>query len=121
LAEQSDLRREFANVWQAAAKVVYSTTLAGVSTADTRLEPRFEPGAVEDLKDAAGRDLLVGGPNLAAQAFKAGLVDECRLLVWPVVLGGVKPALPSDVRAELELVDERRFSNGVVHLHYRLR
>jgi dihydrofolate reductase len=119
LAAQSDLMREFADVWQAAGKVVYSTSLAAVSTGNTRLERNFDPGEVEDLKAAASRDLLVGGPTLAAQALKAGLVDECQLYVWPVVLGGGKPALPTDVRAELELLDERRFSNGVVHLRYR--
>ena len=118
LAAQSDLMREFANVWQAAGKVVYSTSLATVPTTNTRLERHFDPGEVEDLKAAASRDLLVGGPTLAAQALKAGLVDECQLFVWPVVLGGGKPALPTDVRAELELLDERRFSNGVVHLRY---
>ena len=119
LAAQSDLMSEFATVWQAADKVVYSTTLAAVSTANTRLERHFDPGAVHDLKAAATSDLLVGGPNLAAQAFKAGLVDECQLFVWPVVLGGCNPALPTDMRAELELLDEHRFSNGVVHLRYR--
>jgi dihydrofolate reductase len=119
LAEQSDLTRDFANAWQAADKVVYSTTLAGVATANTRLERTFDPGAVHDLKSAASSDLLVGGPNLAAQAFKAGLVDECQLFVWPVVLGGGKPALTTDTRAELELLDERRVGNGVVHLRYR--
>ena len=120
LAEQSDLMSDFADVWQAADKVVYSTTLAAVSTAKTRLERRFDPGAVHDLKAAASRDLLVGGPTLAAQALRAGLVDECLLLIWPVVLGGGKPALPADTRAELALLDERRFENGVVHLRYRL-
>jgi dihydrofolate reductase len=119
LAAQSDLRSDFANVWKAADKVVYSTTLAAVSTANTRLERHLDPGAVHDLKAAARSDLIVGGPNLAAQAFKAGLVDECHLFIWPVVLGGGKPALPTDTRAELALLDERRFSNGVVHLRYR--
>jgi dihydrofolate reductase len=119
LAEQSDLMGEFANVWQAADKVVYSTTMAAVSTANTRLERHFDPGAVRDLKAGSGSDLLVGGPTLAAQAVKAGLVDELQLFVWPVVLCGGKPALSSDTRAELELLDERRFSNGVVHLRYR--
>ena len=121
LAEQSDLTADFANVWQAADKVVYSKTLAAESTANTRLERNFDVGAVDDLKAAASSDLLVGGPNLAAQAFKAGLVDECRLFIWPVVLGGVKPALPKDTRVELELLDERRLGNGVVYLRYRLR
>jgi dihydrofolate reductase len=119
LATQSELMGDFATVWQAADKVVYSTTLAAVSTANTRLERRFDPRAVHDLKAAASSDLIVGGPNLAAQAFKVGLVDECQLFIWPVVLGGGKPALPTDMRAELALLDERRFSNGVVHLRYR--
>jgi dihydrofolate reductase len=119
LAEQSDLTADFANAWQAAAKVVYSTTLAAASTANTRLERNFDPGAVRDLKAAAKRDLLVGGPNLAAQALEAGLVDECQLFIWPILLGGGKPALKIDTRADLELVDERRFGNGVVHLRYR--
>ena len=119
LAAQSDFMADFATAWKAASKVVYSTTLAAVSTANTRLERHFDPGAVHDLKAAARSDLIVGGPNLAAQAFKAGLVDECHLFIWPVVLGGGKPALPTDTRAELALLDERRFSNGVVHLRYR--
>jgi dihydrofolate reductase len=120
LAAQTDLMREFANVWCAADKVVYSTTLAAPPTAKTRLERHFDPGAVRDLKRAARRDVLVGGPHLAAHAFRAGLVDECQLLIWPVILGGGNPALPTDVRAELVLLDEHRFSNGVVHLRYRV-
>ena len=119
LAAQSDLMSDFANVWQAADKVVYSTTLAAVSTANTRLERDFDSGAVHDLKAATRSDLIVGGPNLAAHAFKAGLVDECHLFIWPVVLGGGKPALPTEMRGELALLDERRFSNGVVRLRYR--
>ena len=119
LAARSDLMADFAHVWQAADKVVYSTTLAAVATARTRLERAFDPDALQDLKAAASRDLLVGGPNLAAQAFRAGLVDECHLFVWPVVLGGRKPALTTDTRVDLELLDERRFGNGVVHLRYR--
>ncbi len=119
LAAQSDLMSDFANVWMAADKVVYSTTLAAVSTAKTRLERHFDHGVVHELKAATTSDLIVGGPNLAAQAFKAGLVDECHLFIWPVVLGGGKPALPTDTRAELALLDERRFSNGVVRLRYR--
>ena len=119
LAAQSDLMSVFANVWQGADKVVYSTTLAAVSTANTRLERQFDPGAIHDLKAAARSDLLVGGPNLAAQAFKAGLVDECQLFILPIVVGGGKPGLPTGIRADLELLDERRFRNGVVHLRYR--
>ena len=120
LAAQSDLMAEYAKVWQSAAKVVYSSTLGTPLTAKTRLETQFDPGAVQDLKAAARRDLLVGGPNLAAQALAAGLVDELRLFVWPVVLGGRKPALSTGTRADLELVDEHRFGNGVVHLRYRV-
>ena len=121
LAAQSDLMREFASVWQAPDKVVYSTTLAEVTTARTRLERHFDPSAVQDLKAGANHDLLVGGPTLAAQALAAGLVDECRLIVWPIVLGGGKPALSTDTRIDLVLLDEHRFGNGVVHLHYRVR
>ena len=119
LAARSDLMSDFANVWKAADKVVYSTTLAEVPTTNTRLERHFDAGAVRDLKAAASRDLIVGGPNLAAQALRAGLVEECQLFIWPVVLGGRKPALPTDTRTEFELLDERRFGNGVVHLAYR--
>jgi dihydrofolate reductase len=119
LATRSDLTAAYAKVWQAANKVVYSSSLAAPSTANTRLERHFDPGAVHDLKAAARRDLLVGGPNLAAQALVAGLVDELQLFVWPIVLGGRKPALPTDVRAELELLDEHPFRNGVVQLRYR--
>jgi len=121
LAAQSDLMADYARAWQAADKVVYSSTLAEPPTANTRLERHFDPRAVLELKAAAGRDLLVGGPNLAAQALVAGLVDELALFVWPVILGGRKPALPTDTRADLELLDEHRFSSGVVHLRYRLR
>ncbi|GAB2691132.1 dihydrofolate reductase family protein [Thalassiella azotivora] len=121
LAAQSDLRAGFATVWQAADKVVHSTTLAAPLTARTRLERRFDPATVRDLKATAVRDLLVGGPDLAAQALAAGLVDELVLFVWPVVLGGRKPALRTDARVELDLLDEHRFARGVVRLRYRVR
>jgi dihydrofolate reductase len=120
LAEGSELRAEYARVWCAANKVVYSRTLDSVPTTKTRLERDFDPGAVREMKATAPHDLLVGGPHLAAEAFRAGLVDECHLIVWPVILGGQNPALPSDQRVDLELLDERRFDNGVVHLHYRV-
>jgi len=120
LAARSSLTARCAKVWQAADKVVYSSSLAAPSTANTRVERHFDPSAVHDLKAAASRDLLVGGPNLAAQALAAGLVDELQLFVWPVVLAGRKPALPTDTRADLELLDEHRFRNGVVQLRYRL-
>ena len=119
LAARSDLMGEFATAWQAANKVVYSTTLAAVSTAKTRIERHFDPNAVRELKAAASSDITVGGANLASQALEAGLVDECQLYVLPTVLGAGKPALPTDARAELELIDERRFGNGVVLLRYR--
>ncbi len=119
LAAQSDLTADFASAWQAANKVVYSTTLAAVSTADTRLERHFDPAAVHQLKATVDSDLTIGGANLATQAFKAGLVDECQLFVWPMVVGGGKPGLPTGIRADLELLDERRFRNGAVHRRYR--
>lgn len=119
LAAQSDLAAEFAAVWQAADKVVYSTTLATAPTASTRIETHFDPAAVRELKAAAGSDLVIGGADLAGQALKAGLVDECHLYVAPVVLGGGKPALPTDSPTDLELIGEHRFGNGVVLLRYR--
>ncbi len=121
LAAGSDLLAEFATVWQAADKVVYSTTLEAVSTARTRLERTFDPDAVAAMKASASRDLTLGGPTLAAHAFKAGLVDECHLFVHPVAVGRGKPALPVDTRLELELLDERRFGNGVVYIRYRVK
>jgi dihydrofolate reductase len=111
----------FAEIWQAADKIVYSKTLDTVSSARTRIERDFDPEAVRQLKAQAGRDITVGGPDLAAQAIKAGLVDECHLFVVPIVVGGGKQALRNNVRLKLELRDVRRFGNGVVHLHYRTR
>lgn len=121
LAGRSDLARRFADVWQAADKVVYSSTLDAAPTASTRVERRFDAEVVRAMKESSGTDLLVGGPNLAGQALAAGLVDEVRLLVWPVVLGGVNPALQPGTHVDLQLVDEHRFANGVVHLRYRTR
>ncbi|MFI7218051.1 dihydrofolate reductase family protein [Micromonospora maritima] len=120
LGAQSDLTAEFARTWKAADKVVYSTTLAEVSTAATRIERRFDPAAVQQLKATAGSDITIGGADLAAQAIRAGLVDECQLLVWPTTVGGGKPGLPTGVRTDYALLGERRFDNGVVHLRYRL-
>ena len=120
LAAQSELMAGFANVWQAADKVVYSTTLDATSTARTRLEHNFDPASVRDMKALATGDLTVGGAHLAAYAFQAGLVDECHLFIRPVLVGGGKPALPSGTRAELELLDDRRLGNGVVYLRYRI-
>jgi riboflavin biosynthesis pyrimidine reductase len=92
-----------------------------VSSARTRIERDFDPEAVRQMKERAGRDISVGGPDLAAQAIKAGLVDEWHLFVAPIVVGGGKQSLPNNVRLKLELLDERRFGNGMVHLHYRTR
>ena len=121
LAEQSPVMRDFAQIWQAAEKIVYSRTLEAVSTARTRIERDFEPDAVRQMKASAQQDMIVGGADLAAHAFRAGLVDECHLFVSPIVVGGGKRSLPDDVRLKLELLDKRRFGNGVVHLHYRTR
>jgi dihydrofolate reductase len=121
LADQSPVMHDFAETWQAADKIVYSKTLETVSTAKTRIERDFDPDAVRQIKASAGRDITVGGPELAAHAFKAGLVDECHLFITPIVVGGGKRCLPDNVRLELELLDERRFGNGMVFLHYRTR
>jgi dihydrofolate reductase len=119
--DQPPVIRDFAEIWRAADKIVYSRTLPSVSTARTRLERSFDPAAVRRLKAQADADLTVGGPGLAAEAFKAGLVDVCQLFLAPIVVGGGTPSLPDKVRVELELLDERRFGNGVVYLHYRTR
>jgi dihydrofolate reductase len=112
---------DFAEVWRAADKVVFSRTLDAVSTPRTRLEREFDPAIVRRMKDAADRDLSVSGPGLAQHAFAAGLVDEVHLFLFPVVVGGGKLGLPRGVRLELGLLDERRFGNGVVHLLYGRR
>jgi dihydrofolate reductase len=119
LAGQPPVVQDYAAIWRAADKVVYSRTLEAASSARTRIEREFEPDAVRQMKAAAGRDITVGGPDLAAQALKAGLVDECHLFLTPVVVGGGNQFLPEDVRLKLELLGERRFGSGVVYLHYR--
>jgi dihydrofolate reductase len=121
LADQRPVVQDFAAIWQAADKIVYSKTLETLASARTRLERDFDPEAVRQLKARAGHDLTVGGPELAAQAIKAGLLDEYHLFVAPIVVGGGTRSLPNNVRLKLELLDERRFGNGVVHLHYRTR
>ena len=120
LAAQSELMAEFAKAWQEADKVVYSTSLQAVSTARSRLERSLDPDSVRDMKRSATGELTVGGANFAAHVFKAGLVDECHLFVHPVLVGGGKPGLPRDTRFDLELVDERRFANGIVYLRHRV-
>ncbi len=121
VADQPPVVQDFAEIWQAADKIVYSETLETVSSARTRIEREFDPEAVRQMKATAGRDITVGGPDLAAQAIKAGLVDECHLFVTPIVVGGGKQSLPNNVRLNLELLDERRFNSRVVHVHYRTR
>ena len=112
---------DFAQIWRSMDKVVFSTTLAEPRSAKTRIEREFDCDRVAAMKSAATRDLSIGGPELAAHALRAGLVDELRLFVNPIVVGGGTAALPNDVHVELELVDERRFNNGVVFLRYRTR
>jgi dihydrofolate reductase len=119
LAGEPPVIWDYAEIWRAADKVVYSRTLETASSARTRIERAFDPDAVRQMKASAERDIGVGGPHLAAAAMGAGLVDELHLFVSPVVVGGGNRALPDDVRVGLELLDERRFGNGVVHLHYR--
>jgi dihydrofolate reductase len=121
VADQPPVVRDFAEIWQAADKIVYSKTLETASTLRTRIEREFDAEAVRQMKAAAGRDITGGGPDLAAQAIKAGLVDEYHLFVAPIMVGGGKQSLPNNVRMKLELLDERRFGSGMVHLHYRTR
>ncbi|HEY2430543.1 MAG TPA: dihydrofolate reductase family protein [Acidimicrobiales bacterium] len=121
IPDQSPVSLDFAAIWQAADKVVYSTTLDAVTTSRTRLERAFDPGAVRRLKAESAADITVGGADLAAQAIKAGLVDECHLFINPVLVGGGHHSFPGDARVQLELVDEHRFAGGVVHLHYLCR
>ncbi len=121
LADQPPFIQDFAKIWRAADKIVYSKTLETVSSDRTRLERDFEPEDVRQLQATGGRDISVGGPDLAAQAIKAGLVDEWHLFVAPAVVGGGKRSLSSNVRLNLELRDERRFGGGVVYLNYRTR
>jgi dihydrofolate reductase len=119
--DQPTASRDFAEIWRAAEKVVYSRSLETVSSARTRIERDLDPDAVRRLKETAQADITIGGPELAGQALSHGLVDECDLFLGPVLVGGGKRALPDQVRAQLELLDERRFRNGVVHLRYRVR
>jgi dihydrofolate reductase len=119
--DQSPEHRDFAAIWRAAEKVVYSRTLAAPTTSRTRIEHDFDLDAVAALKAASASDLSIGGAELAREALAAGLVDECHALLCPVAVGGGKPALPLDVRLQLDLLDEHRFQSGVVHLHYAIR
>ena len=113
--------RDFAELWRAADKIVYSNTLEKASSSRTRIERNFDPVIIRQMKARADRDITIGGPQLASQAIKAGLVEEIHLLLTPVIVGGGKRSLPDDVRLQLELIDERSFTNSVVHLHYRAK
>ena len=117
--DQPPFTREFAKIWGAADKIVYSTTLEATQSSRTRIERTFDPESVRRLKASAARDVGVGGPQLAAHAIRAGLVDEIQLLVTPIVVGGGQPSLPGNVRLELELLDEHRFDSGTVYLRYQ--
>jgi dihydrofolate reductase len=119
-AASSAAIRDFAVIWRAAEKIVYSRTLQTVSSARTRIERGFDPDAIRRLKETSEANITIGGAELAGQAVAAGLLDECHLSLGPVVVGGGKRALPDNIRAQLELLDERRFRRGVVHLHYRM-
>lgn len=116
---EPDVVRDYAQIWRAADKIVYSRTLAAASSARTQVERTFDADRIRQMKERTDRDLGVGGPGLAAEAIAAGLVDELHLFLTPIVVGGGTRALPDHVRTELELLDERRFTGGVVHLHYR--
>lgn len=120
-AAESPILRDYAEIWQAADKIVYSRTLETVPTRKTKLERNFDPGAIRRLKAAVEHDILIGGPELAAHAFRWGLIDECHLFLAPVIVGGGKRSLPDNIRLDLELLEERRFGNGMVFLHYRIR
>jgi dihydrofolate reductase len=121
LTEQPDYIRDFAEIWQDTDNVVYSRTLESASTPRTRIESEFDPDAVRELKEGADADLSVGGPGLAAEALRAGLVDELHRVIHPVIVGGGTPWLRNGLRLDLELLEEDRFPGGVVHLHYRVR
>jgi dihydrofolate reductase len=118
--DQPAVMRDFAEIWRAAEKIVYSRTLQTVSSARTRIERDLDPDVVRRLKETSKADITIGGAELAGQALAFGLVDECHLFLGPIVVGGGKRALPDDIRAQLELLDERRFRSGVVHLRYRV-
>lgn len=121
LAAESPLLRDYAEIWQAADKIVYSRTLKAAATRKTQIERTFDPDSVRRLKETAAHDISIGGPELAAHAFRAGLIDECHLFITPILVGGGKRSLPNDVWLELELLEERRFRSGMVFLRYRAK
>ena len=120
-ADEPGVFSDYAEIWRAADKIVYSRTLQTVSSERTRIERELDPDAISRLKETSKTDISIGGAELAAEALRLGLVDECQLFLGPVVVGAGKRALPDNIRVELELLDERRFGNGVVYLRYRVR
>lgn len=118
LAGEPPVMQDFATIWRSADKLVFSRTITAVSSARTRLKRQFDPGSIARMKATSGKDISIGGPELAAVAIRNGLVDELRLLLAPIIVGGGKPSLPRDLRVRLELVEQRRFDNGVVYLDY---
>lgn len=121
LKDEPAVVRDYAEIWRNTDKVVYSSTLEGATTARTRIERKFEPEAVQQLKEASSLDVSIGGATIAAEAFRHGLVDVCVLLLCPVIVGGGKPALPRGLRIDLELLDHRRFDNGVIYLRHAVK
>lgn len=121
IAAMSPIMADFAEIWQTADKIVYSQTLETPSTRRTTIARDFDPQVVRQLKDTAQGEIYIGGPNLAAQAFRTGSIDEVHLLLAPVIVGGGKPCLPNNVRVALKLLEMRRFEDGMVHLHYRTK
>jgi dihydrofolate reductase len=119
--DEPDAIVDFARIWRSSEKIVYSRTLDSISSSRTRIERDFNPEIVREMKSTAGHDMAIGGPDLATNAFKHQLVDECYLFIAPVLVGAGKRGLPERVRLDLELLDERRFGNGMVYLHYRIQ
>ena len=121
VADEDPVSQTFADIWRAADKLVYSRTLQAPASARTRIERDFDPATITHLKQSAPHDLTIGGAQLAAAAFAANLVDELHLLLTPILVGAGKPALPANLRTRLDLLDEHRFTSGVIHLHYAVR
>ncbi|HEV2981187.1 MAG TPA: dihydrofolate reductase family protein [Solirubrobacteraceae bacterium] len=119
-ADEPPVFRDYAEIWRTAEKIVYSRSLTKASSAKTRIEREFNPASIQDLKDTSPADIAIGGPDLAGQAIAAGLVDQCHLFLNPILVGAGKRALPDHLLVALQLLGERRFLNGVVHLHYRM-
>lgn len=119
LAGQPPIVLDYSAIWRSADKIVFSKSLKAVSSSRTTIQTEFDAEVVRNLKNKSERDLSIGGPDLAAQAIKAGLVDEYRLFITPVLVGGGKQFFPENVHLNLKLVEELRFGNGVVHLHYK--